>query len=71
MQRRVHRPGTVAGDRYGVCPACYERGLRDADAAYQKTIKHQTERTRERKRSQRLRDKLGVKPDGRVKEPIF
>ena len=23
-------PGTVAGDRYGVCPECYERGLRNA-----------------------------------------
>ena len=64
-------PGTVAGDRYGVCPACFERGMRDADAAYQKTLKYQTERNRERKRSQRLRDKLGVKSDGRAKEPIF
>lgn len=27
--------GTAAGDRFGVCPECYERGLRNAEYAAQ------------------------------------
>lgn len=63
--------GTAAGDRFGVCPECYERGLRNAEYAAQKALIAKTERETIRKRTQRLRDKLGVKPDGRAKEPIF
>ena len=30
--------GTAAGDRFGVCPECYERGLRNAEYAAQKAL---------------------------------
>lgn len=66
-------PGTAAGDRFGVCPECYERGLRNAEYAAQKTLIAKTERETIRKRTQRLRAKLGVTVDkpAKPKAPIF
>lgn len=66
-------PGTAAGDRFGVCPECYERGLRNAEYAAQKTLIAKTERETIRKRTQRLRAKLGVIVDkpAKPKAPIF
>lgn len=65
--------GTAAGDRFGVCPECYERGLRNAEYAVQKALIAKTERQTIRKRTQRLRAKLGVTADGptKPKVPIF
>lgn len=65
--------GTAAGDRFGVCPECYERGLRNAEYAAQKALIAKTERETIRKRTQRLRAKLGVTVDGptKPKAPIF
>lgn len=66
-------PGTAAGDRFGVCPGCYERGLRNAEYAVQKVLIAKTERETIRKRTQRLRAKLGVTVDkpAKPKTPIF
>lgn len=65
--------GTAAGDRFGVCPECYERGLRNAEYAAQKALIAKTERETIRKRTQRLRAKFGVTVDGptKPKAPIF
>lgn len=65
--------GTAAGDRFGVCPECYERGLRNAEYAAQKALIAKTERETIRKRTQRLRAKLGVAADkpAKPKAPIF
>ena len=65
--------GTAAGDRFGVCPKCYERGLRNAEHAAQKALIAKTERETIRKRTQRLRAKLGVTVDkpAKPKAPIF
>lgn len=65
--------GAAAGDRFGVCQQCYERGLRNAEYAAQKALIAKTERQAMRKRTQRLRAKLGVTADGptKPKAPIF
>lgn len=65
--------GTAAGDRFGVCPECYERGLRNAEYATQKALLAKNERLMLRKRTQRLRKKMGVKVEkpAKPKTPIF
>ena len=65
--------GTAAGDRFGVCPECYERGLRNAEYAAQKALIAKTEREMIWKRTQRLRAKFGVTVDkpAKPKAPIF
>lgn len=66
-------PGTAAGDRFGVCPKCYERGMRNAEYATQGALIAKNERDALRKGTQRLRRGLGVSADKPLKPrtPLF
>ena len=66
-------PGTAAGDRFGVCPKCYERGMRNAEYATQRALIAKNERDALRKGTQRLRKGLGVSVEKPLKPrtPVF
>ncbi len=52
--------GTMAGDRYGVCMACYERAKASASHEYLRTIREFRESGRMRKACFDERKKLGI-----------